>query len=118
MSNTFIEPGAMSFEELIKGIDLGVYLKEGQFGYVLCERGQYTCNAGEGYMIRNGRIAEHLRDVSISGLTLETLMNADAVSNDFQMEMAGMCGKNGQGMYVSGGGPHVRVREVVVGGQE
>jgi TldD protein len=118
MSNTFIQPGTMSFEQLLKDIDQGVYLKSGQWGYVLCERGQYTCSAGEGYMIRNGQLAEHLRDVCISGLTLETLMNADAVSSDFEMKMAGMCGKSGQGMYVNAGGPHVRVRDIVVGGQE
>jgi TldD protein len=117
MSNTFIEPGTMSLQELLKDIDQGVYLLAGQWGYVFCERGQYTCNAGEGYMIRNGELAEHLRDVCISGMTLETLMNADAVSQDFEMEMGGMCGKGGQRMYVNGGGPHVRVRDVVVGGQ-
>jgi len=118
MSNTFIQPGTMTFEELIKDMDLGVYLKAGQWGYVLCERGQYTCSAGEGYMIRNGEVAEHLRDVCISGMTLETLINADAVSSDFEMKMAGMCGKSGQGMYVNAGGPHVRVRDIIVGGQE
>ena len=84
----------------------------------MCERGQYTCSAGEGYMIRNGQLAEPLRDVCIAGITLETLMNIDAVSDAFEMEMGGMCGKNGQGMYVNGGGPHIRVRDVGVGGQE
>ena len=118
MSNTFIAPGTTSFEELLADIDVGVYLKAGQWGHVFCERGQYTCSAGEGYMIRDGQVAEHLRDVCISGMTLETLMNADSVSSDFEMDMAGMCGKNGQGMHVSSGGPHVRVRDVVVGGQE
>lgn len=117
MSNTFIVPGQMSFEELLRDIDDGVYLKLGQWGYVFCERGQYTCSAGEGYRIRNGQIAEHLRDVCISGLTLETLMNADAVSNDFEMKFGGWCGKSGQGMPVDCGGPHVRVRDIVVGGQ-
>lgn len=117
MSNTFIEPGESTFEDLIKGIDLGVYLKGGEYGYVFCERGQFTCHGGEAYMIRNGEVAEHLRDVSVAGLTLETLMNIDAVSSDFEMKMPGMCGKNGQGMHVDNGGPHVRVREMVVGGR-
>ena len=69
-------------------------------------------------MIRNGELAEHLRDVSISGITLETLMNVEAISRDFEMDMAGMCGKSGQGMYINAGGPYVLVKEVVVGGQE
>ena len=118
MSNTFIQPGALSFEELLADVDDGIYLKAGQWGYVLCEKGQYTCNAGEGYRIRKGKLAEHLRDVCISGMTLETLRNADALSRDFEMDMPGMCGKSGQGMHVNGGGPHVRVRDIVVGGQE
>ncbi len=117
MSNTFITPGESTFEELIGGIDEGVYLKGGEYGYVFAERGQYTCHAGEAYMIRNGQLAEHLRDVSVAGLTLETLMNIDAVSSDFEMQMPGFCGKNGQSMYVDNGGPHVRVKELVVGGR-
>jgi len=117
MSNTFIAPGESTFEELIHGIDKGIYLKGGEYGYVMCERGQFTCHAGEAFMIRNGEIAEHLRDVSVAGLTLETLMNIDAVANDFEMKMPGFCGKNGQSMYVDNGGPHVRVRELVVGGR-
>jgi TldD protein len=118
MSNTFIQPGSMSFEELVRDIDDGIYLLAGRWGYVMCERGQYTCNAGEGYRIRNGQVAEHLRDVCIAGMTLDTLRNADAVSRDFEMEMAGTCGKSGQGMHINAGGPHVRVRDIVVGGQE
>jgi len=117
MSNTFILPGTLSFEDLIRDIDLGVYLLGGEWGYVYCERGQYTCHAGEGYLIRNGQLAEHLRDVSVSGMTLETLANIDACSSDFEMKMPGTCGKNGQGMPVDNGGPHVRVKEMVVGGQ-
>ena len=118
MSNTFIVPGEKSFEEIIRDIDYGVFLKGGQWGYVFCERGQYTCHAGEGWMIRNGELAEHLRDVSISGITLETLMNVEAISRDFEMDMAGMCGKSGQGMYINAGGPYVLVKKLVVGGQE
>ena len=68
-------------------------------------------------MIRNGEIAEHLRDVSVAGMTLEALSNIDAISSDFEMKMPGTCGKDGQGMYVDNGGPHVRMRELVVGGR-
>ncbi len=118
MSNTFIEPGTSTFDDLVKGIDLGIYLRGGEYGYVFCERGQYTCHAAEAIMIRNGELAEHLRDVSVAGMTLETLKNIDAISNDFEMNMPGTCGKDGQGMYVDNGGPHIRVKELVVGGQK
>jgi TldD protein len=118
MSNTCFGPGTASFEELLRGIDEGIYMKGGHWGYVMCERGQYTCHAGEGWMIRKGQLAEHLRDVSFSGMTLETLLNVDAVGADVEFLMPGMCGKSGQGMHINAGGPHLRVKQVVVGGQE
>jgi len=112
-----LESGLVSLEELIADIDLGILLRAGEWGYVWCEKGQYTCHAGEGVMIRDGELAEQVRDVSISGMTLETLASALGVSRDFEMEMAGTCGKAGQTMSVNGGGPYVKVREIVVGGQ-
>jgi len=117
MSNTMILPGKASLEELIADIDLGILLRAGQWGYVWCEKGQYTCHAGEGVMIRNGQLAEQVRDVSVSGMVLETLANALGVSRDFEVQMPGNCGKDGQSMPVNGGGPYVKVREIVVGGQ-
>ncbi|MHC4202619.1 MAG: TldD/PmbA family protein [Planctomycetota bacterium] len=118
MSNTFIEPGEGTFEELIAPIDKGIFLRGGEWGYVFCERGQYVCHAAEGWMIRDGKLGRHLRDVSISGMTLDTLRDIDGVSKDFEMEMPGMCGKGGQGAPINAGGPYVRVKELVVGGQE
>jgi TldD protein len=117
MSNTMILPGALTLDELIADIDLGLLLRGGQWGYVHCEKGQYTCHAGEGVMIRNGQLAEQVRDVSVSGMTLETLANALGVSKDFELRMPGNCGKSGQSMPVNGGGPYVKVKEIVVGGQ-
>lgn len=118
MSNTFIEPGRPSFEELLSPIELGVFLSGGQWGYVFCERGQFVCHASEGWMIRDGKLAERLRDVSISGMTLETLEAIDGVSKEFELTMPGHCGKGGQAAPVQAGGPYVRVKELVVGGQE
>jgi TldD protein len=118
MSNTFIAPGELTFEEMLKDMDKGILMEGGHWGYVFCERGQYTCHAGEGWMIENGQLGEHLRDVSFSGMTLETLMDIEAVSQDLEFLLPGRCGKSGQGMHINAGGPYVRVKEVVVGGQE
>ncbi len=118
MSNTYIEPGEGTFEDLIAPIDKGIFLRGGEWGYVFCERGQYVCHAAEGWMIRDGKLGEHLRDVSISGMTLDTLRDIDGVSKDFEMDMPGTCGKGGQGAAINAGGPYVRVKELVVGGQE
>ncbi|MGQ9732296.1 MAG: TldD/PmbA family protein [Candidatus Zipacnadales bacterium] len=119
MSNTIVLPGTATLEDLAKDIDLGVLLEGGEWGYVMTAKGHYTCHAGYGRMIRHGQIAEPLRDVSVAGVILDTLINVDGVTEEFEMlTMGGMCGKNGQAMYTNGGGPYMRVRELVVGGQQ
>jgi TldD protein len=122
MSNTFMAPGpngvGVPLDEMLRGVDRGVYLEDGHWGYVFVQKGQFICHAGQAHMIENGALGEPLRDVSISSLTLDVLANIDAVGNDFEMKMPGMCGKGGQSAPIDCGGPHVRVADVVVGGQQ
>jgi len=117
MSNTFFEPGSATLDDMLKGIDRGIYLREGHEGYVFPERGQFLCHAYEAQMIEHGQLGEPLRDVSVSGLILETLMNIDMVGSDFLMISPGTCGKGGQSVPSDCGGPHLRVTRMVVGGQ-
>jgi TldD protein len=117
MSNTFMGRGTVPLEEMIRGVDRGIYLMEGHWGYVFVQKGQFICHAGQARMIEKGRLGEPLRDVSISSMTLDTLEKIDAVGDDFEMKMPGMCGKEGQSAPTDCGGPHVRVGDIVVGGQ-
>jgi TldD protein len=117
MTNTFMGRGTVPFEDMIRGVDRGIYLMDGHWGYVFVQKGQFICHAGQARMIENGRLGEPLRDVSISSMTLDTLKKIDAVGDDFEMKMPGMCGKEGQSAPTDCGGPHVRVQDVVVGGQ-
>ena len=118
MSNTMIVPGTSTFDEMMADMKHGLYLAGGHWGYVMTARGQFTCNVEHAYAIENGKLGQHYRNVCISGLTLETLQNVTAVGDDLSFELGGMCGKDGQGMPVDSGGPHLRIRDVVVGGQE
>ena len=117
MSNTFIEPGESKIEDMIAGLDYGVLLKGALSGYVSTETGQFTCRTAEGWLIENGEITSQLRDVAVNGMVLEALEEVDAVSDSFHLSMPGMCGKSGQGVPVDNGGPHIRVKSLVVGGQ-
>jgi len=117
MSNTSMARGRTPVDEVFRGVDRGIYLMDGHWGYVFVQKGQFICHAGQARLIEHGRLGEALRDVSISSLTLDTLRNIDAVGDNFEMKMPGMCGKEGQTAPTDCGGPHVRVREVVVGGQ-
>jgi TldD protein len=115
MSNTFFAPGEHTLEELMEDIELGLLVKGRNWGYVFVERGQFTCNIEEAWMIRKGELAEQVIGVSIGGLTLETLKNVEGCSKELVFDLPGICGK-GQPMWVDAGGPYIRVRDVVVGG--
>jgi TldD protein len=117
MANTYMLPGSNTLDDMISDIDEGMLIQRSNGGYVYPERGQYTCFAKEGRMIRNGRLAEPVREVTFSGMTLDTLRDIDAMSSEIAFD-PGTCGKGGQRAPVTDGGPWVRVKEVVVGGQE
>lgn len=115
MSNTYLQPGDNTFEELIEDIDDGIYLKGSRGGQVDTGKGIFQFNAAEGYLIENGEIKTPLRDVSLSGNILETLKNIDAIGNDFKLSV-GFCGKDGQTVPVGDGGPHTKILNALVGG--
>lgn len=115
MSNTYLQPGDKTFEELIEDIPDGIYLKGSRGGQVDTGKGIFQFNAAEGYLIENGQLTTPLRDVSLSGNILETLKNIDAIGNDFKLSV-GFCGKDGQTAPVGDGGPHTRILNALVGG--
>ena len=114
MTNTYIERGERGFEELIADIDEGVYARNWFGGTTSME--MFTFSAGEAYMIRNGKVAELLRPVKLTGNLFTTLMNIDALGNDMDFNQGGGCGKGGQmPLPVSNGSPHIRIQDCVVG---
>lgn len=115
MTNTFIEPGDRSFAEIIQDIDQGVYAIGTLGGQTNGE--MFTFTAAEGYMIRNGEIAESISDLTLTGNVFQTLQDIEAIGNDL-IYRSGGCGKAGQApLPVSVGGPHLRIKNVVVGGR-
>ena len=115
MSNTFIDNGPFSKEEVFEGVN-GIYLKGSRGGQVNTGEGVFQFNAVSGFAVRNGQIGQPYRDVSLSGNTLKTLKGIVRVGNDRKMN-SGRCGKGGQGVPVGDGAPHILVRDAVVGGQ-
>ena len=117
MTNTFMEPGDWTFEQMLEDTPDGIYAIGMLGGQTNVE--MFTFSAEEAYRIRNGRICEKLRDVVLTGNVFQTLKNIDAVGGDVQL-FGGMggCGKGGQSpLRVADGGPHCRIRNVVIGGR-
>jgi TldD protein len=116
MTNTWIQRGNTPVESLFDTIDEGVYAKNWLGGMTNGE--MFTFTAGEAWMIRNGKLAEPVRDVTLSGNVFTTLADIEAIGDDFFWDESGGCGKGGQsGLPVGCGGPSLRIRNVVVGGE-
>ncbi len=116
MTNTIIEPAGARLADMLEGVHEGIYAAGWYGGTTTME--QFTFSAGEAYMIRDGRLAELVRPVALSGNLFTTLQNLDMVGDDLAMNQGGGCGKGGQSpLPVSNGSPHIRIRDVLIGGR-
>ncbi len=114
MSNTFFDKGSSSVSELFSGIRRGVYLVGCKEGQVSPKSGNFTFAAKYGYLIKNGEKAALIKDCSINGNILEALHNVASVAKDLDF-VPGTCGKEGQGVPVTTGSPHLLIRDILVG---
>ncbi len=117
MSNTFIENGDSSYDEIISECKSGILLKGSRGGQVDPGRGMFQFNAEYGFLIENGELTTMVRDVSLSGEILQTLHTISLIGNDLALH-PGYCGKGGQTVPVTDGSPHLLLENAIVGGCE
>jgi TldD protein len=114
MTNTYIENGHQSLEDLIKPIKKGLYIKDFYHGSGLST---FTIAPSKCYMIVDGKISNPIKVAVLSGSVFETLNNIDGVANDFKVYSSalGGCGKNDQWpLPVADGGPSILVSKMQV----
>jgi TldD protein len=115
MSNTFIDNGEWKLEEILEELGSGVYLAGSRGGQVSTGEGVFQFNAKRGFLVEKGVKTKLLRDVSLSGKILQTMLDVKAVGNDLKFN-SGRCGKAGQLVPVSDGSPHLLIAKATVGG--
>ena len=117
MTNTAIQNGDSSFQDMIRDIELGIYACDAYGGETQLEN--FSFSSGYAYMIRHGQIAEMVKDVILAGNLFMTLANIDLIGNDFRwISGAGGCGKANQAnLPIDCGAPHIRIQNVVIGGE-
>ena len=114
MGNIFIQPGTNSFEELSEELDDGLYILDAKGGQTSGEN--FTFGAQYAYRVKNGRLGEMIRDINISGNLYRTMQNITAIGNDLALSETGGCGKGQLNIRSCHGGPHILIRNVVIGG--
>jgi TldD protein len=120
-TNYFLVEGDMSFEELIEDVTFGIYIRGigSKGGQANASLGTFTFSAGPSYIIRNGEVCEMVRGVNIGGSILEVLRNVEGIGNDVRLHFNIFlgCKKEEQTVKVGFGGPHIKLRKVIIGGE-
>ena len=116
MSNTYIAAGKADPEEIIGTMDYGLYAAAMGGGSVNPVTGEFNFAVREGYMVRNGKIAEPVRGATLIGKGSEILQKIDRISSDLASAQ-GMCGSRSGSIPTNVGQPLIRVSSITVGGR-
>jgi TldD protein len=115
MTNTYFAPGEAGPEELIGDVSRGLYAVSFGGGQVEPATGDFVFGVSEGYLIENGEVTTPVRGATLVGNGLEALAAIDGIAGDLDIA-TGYCGKAGQTVPAGVGQPHVRIRQLTVGG--
>ncbi len=117
MTNTFMRPGETDPEEVLASVKDGLYAVQFSGGQVDITSGKFVFAASEAYRIRDGKIAEPVRDATLIGDGPDCLTKVTMVGNDLALDLGiGTCGKCGQSVPVGVGLPTVKLSALTVGG--
>ncbi|GLX96935.1 TldD/PmbA family protein [Herbidospora sp. NBRC 101105] len=120
MANVSLQPaeGGPSAEELIAGVDEGIYVLGDKSWSIDMQRYNFQFTGQRFYKIENGRLAGQLRDVAYQATTTDFWRSMDAVGGPQTYVLGGAfnCGKGqpGQVAPVSHGCPAARFRGVKI----
>lgn len=115
MSNTYIVPGTMEPEKIIRETREGLLVTAMGGGQVNTLNGDFVFDVPEAYLIKDGKITHPVRGATLTGNGPATLKQVEMVGKDLHFNI-GVCGKEGQGVPVSDGQPTIAIRELIVGG--
>lgn len=112
MTNTFFEPGKDKLSDMIKSVKHGYYLCETNNGMEDPKNWAIQCTAEYGIEIVDGKLTDnYVAPVVMSGYVPDLLKSISMVSDYFEIEGAGACGKGyKEWVRVTDGGPHLKAK--------
>lgn len=111
MTNTFMAAGEDDPEQMISQVQDGIYIYDVEYG---TGQATFTIKPRIAYRIREGKLCEPVRINVLTGSVFQALFDIDAVGTDFELFDTYTCGKAGQTVNVSAGGPSIRVKKLTV----
>lgn len=117
MTNTIMLAGGHSPEEMIRSVKRGLYAVNFGGGQVDITSGKFVFSASEAYMIEDGKLGAPVKGATIIGNGPDALTKVTMIGNDMALDPGiGTCGKQGQGVPVGVGQPHLKMAGLTVGG--
>ena len=112
MTNTFFEAGKDKLEDMIKSVKHGYFLFETNNGMEDPKNWAIQCTAEYGIEIVDGKLTEnYVSPVVMSGYVPDLLKSISMISDEFEIEGAGSCGKGyKEWVRVSSGGPYLKAK--------
>ncbi len=117
MSNTYIDNGDSTFDEIIQNTEYGLYAKKMGGGSVNPSTGDFNFAVMEGYLVKNGKIEEAVKGATLVGTGKDALLKVDMVGNNL-LRAQGMCGSVSGSIPTDVGQPTIRVSSMTVGGRK
>ena len=119
MTNTFMENGPHSPEEIVSSMKKGIYAVNFGGGQVDITSGKFVFAATEAYLVENGKIGAPVKGATLIGNGPDAMSRISMVGNDMALDDGvGTCGKAGQSVPVGVGQPTVKMGGITVGGTE
>jgi TldD protein len=119
MTNLHLEPGEGTLEDLLAGVDDGIYMETNRSWSIDDKRLNFQFGTQMAWEIKAGKLGRLFRDATYTGITPVFWGSLDAVAGRDSWQLYGLtnCGKGqpGQSAHVSHGAAPARFRNVQVG---
>jgi len=117
MTNTFMLGGEADPAQMLAELKDGIYATNFGGGQVDITSGKFVFQCTEAYRVRDGKVEEPLKGVTLIGDGPTVLTQIRHIGNDMELDPGiGVCGKAGQGVPVGVGQPSLYVENLTVGG--
>lgn len=117
MTNTYIDNGNNTKEEIIGNTERGLFAKYINAGSVNPATGDFNFSLSEAYLIENGKITKPVKGATLIGNGSKILKDVDMVGNNLEIGQ-GYCFAGSGAIFIGAGQPTIRVKSMTVGGRE
>ncbi|MCI2394502.1 metalloprotease TldD [Aliiroseovarius sediminis] len=117
MTNTIMESGTATPEEVLGELKDGIYAVGFGGGQVDITNGKFVFSCTEAYRVEDGKVGAPVKGATLIGDGPAAMKQIRAIGNDMAMDPGiGTCGKAGQSVPVGVGQPSLLIGGLTVGG--